>query len=287
MRSQVSRLKNQLDALYKDMDITKDTSTNMYNNFRDGVKLLIGNKSSVGSVSSVVSRSGKKRPNELVRTESDVVSHLHYVVDKLHDENVILREENNYNNIHVAESRLLIGLLDEKSGPTRFSYSVRCEELSKQGNAWREDYQKLKKRHVELNANFKEVHESEKLYKNLLTNEKSTSQKLNAEIKVLFSQKAVIKYQFQQYKRNNLDVTGSLISLRDSYSDMSSIISNTSPSKQRRITQTTDANLEFMRKQQEKRKYELFFTTDLRFENRRYKATDVAGDGNCLFILFC
>ena len=60
MRSQVSRLKNQLNALYKDMDITKDTSTNMYNYFRDGVKLLIGNKSSVGSVSSVVSRSGKK-----------------------------------------------------------------------------------------------------------------------------------------------------------------------------------------------------------------------------------
>ena len=60
MLSQVSRLKNQLDALYKDMDITKDSSTNMYNNFRDGVKLLIGNKSSVGSVSSVVSRSGKK-----------------------------------------------------------------------------------------------------------------------------------------------------------------------------------------------------------------------------------
>ena len=161
MRSQVSRLKNQLDALYKDMDITKDSSTNMYNNFRDGVKLLIGNKSSVGSVSSVVSRSGKKRPNELVRTESDVVSHLHYVVDKLHDENAILREENRYNNIHVEESRSLIDFLDEKSGPTSYALSVRCEELSNQGNDWREDYQKQKKRHEKLSANFKEVHESE------------------------------------------------------------------------------------------------------------------------------
>ena len=263
-RQLVQRLRNQLDDLYKVMDITQDTSTNMYNNLRGEVKLLKENKSSVGSITSCNSRNGKKRLNDFDRTESNVVSHLHYVVDKLHDENAILREEDRINNIHFEESCSLIDALDE-TGPTKYAMSVRCEELSSQGNDWREEYHNLKKRHLDLRANYKEVYESEKLFKSLLTNEQSTCRELTTDNKSLYAKKAVLKYQLHESKRKHYDVSGSLISLR-SHSDMSSLLSNTSPSKQRRNTQTTvtaakicDANLELVRKQKEKRKYDLFF----------------------------